>query len=172
MEVFGKRRTGGDLSPPLKNGKAGHGDGASKGTGVGLTVASANVDISKENRVQRRIPLPPARNHDEFRKEKLRHLKTMILRGEYDIDPRKVARSFLRAVISWPVEKRLIQSIIVELTEILSLAEKEALAGDAMSAHSGGSKEIPPITGNCRTLIPSRCNIKPSLNHLSRKIPC
>ncbi|HEY7320398.1 MAG TPA: flagellar biosynthesis anti-sigma factor FlgM [Candidatus Binatia bacterium] len=152
MEAFGKRRTAGDLSPLLKNGKAGYRGGTSKGTGVALPLASANVDISKENRVQGRISLQPARNHDEFRTEKLRHLKTMILKGEYDVDPRKVARSFLRAAISWPVEKRLIQSIIVELTEIVSLAEQETVAGDGRSAHSS--------------------NIKPNPNDLSRKIPC
>ena len=171
MEVFGKRRPGGDLSPLLKNGKAGRRGGANKAT-VGLTVASANVDISKENRVQRRIPLQPARNHDEFHTEKLRHLKTIILRGEYDIDPRKVAKSFLRAAISWPVEKRQIQSIISELIELLSLTEKETVAGDKLSTQWTGSKETPTSMSNGRALLLTPCSTQPSRPDLFRKNPC
>jgi flagellar biosynthesis anti-sigma factor FlgM len=122
MEVIHKGRSGAELSQLIQAaGQAGR----DKRTEVGLTVESAKVNISKKAREPQRIAQQLARKGDELLAKKVRQVKEIIAKGEYEIDPREVAKSIIRAEISWHLEKSKVQSMNIHLTELLALTEEE-----------------------------------------------
>ena len=143
MEVIHKGCPGTELSQLMQNGKAVGQAGCDKRTEIGLTVESAKVNISKETREPQRIAQQLAPKGDELLAEKVRQVKEIIAKGEYEVDPREVAKSIIRTEISWHLEKSKVQSMNIDLTELLALTEEEIAAGDAFPTN--------------------RCRTKPSL---------
>jgi flagellar biosynthesis anti-sigma factor FlgM len=125
MEVIHKGRSGAELSQLIQNGKAAGQAGRDKRTEVALTVEPAKVNISKKAREPQRIAQQLARKGDELLAKKVRQVKEIIAKGEYEIDPREVAKSIIRAEISWHLEKSKVQSMNIHLTELLALTEEE-----------------------------------------------
>jgi anti-sigma28 factor (negative regulator of flagellin synthesis) len=162
MEVIHKGRSGSELSQLIQNGKAAGQAGPDKRTEVGLTVKSAKVNISKKAREPQRIPHQLARKGDELLAGKVRPLKEIIAKGEYEIDPREVARSIIHTEISWHLEKSKVQSMNIDLTELLALTEEEIAAKEKMVAQHAGSKEARRSIGRRRALPTNRCKTKPS----------
>ena len=163
MEVIHKGRPGTELSQLIQNGKAAGQAGRDKRTEVGLTVESAKVNISKEAREPQRIAQQLARKGDELLAEKVRQIKEIIAKGEYEVDPREVAKSIIRTEISWHLEKSKVQSMNIDLTELLALTEEEIAAGEKMAAQHAGSKEARRSVGRRRAFPTNRCRTKPSL---------
>ena len=160
MEVIHKGRSGAELSQLIQAaGQAGR----DKRTEVGLTVESAKVNISKKAREPQRIAQQLARKGDELLAEKVRQFKEIIARGEYEIDPREVAKSIIRTEISWHLEKSKVQSMNIHLTELLALTVEEIAAGEKMMAQHAGSKEARRSIGRRRAFPTNRCRTKPSL---------
>jgi flagellar biosynthesis anti-sigma factor FlgM len=163
MEVIHNVRPGTKLPRLIQNGKAAGQAGRDKRTEVGLTVESAKVNISKEAREPQRIAQQLARKGDELLAEKVRQLKEIITKGEYEVDPRKVAKSIIRTEISWHLEKSKVQSMNIDLTELLALTEEEIAAGEKLAAQHAGSKEARRSVGRRRAFPTNRCRTKPSL---------
>jgi len=163
MEVIHKGRPGTELFQLIQNGKAAGQAGRDKRTEVGPTVESAKVNISKEAREPQRIARQMARKGDELLAEKVRQVKEMIAKGGYEVDPREVAKSIIRTEISWHLEKSKVQSMNIDLAELLALTEEEIAAGETMAAQHAGSREARRSVGRRRAFPTNRCRTKPSL---------
>ena len=105
MEVIHKRRSGTELSQLIQNGKPAGQAGRDKRTEVSPPILSAKVTISKKAREPQRITEPLARKGDELLAAKVRQVKEIIAKGEYEVDPREVAKSIIRTEISRHLEK-------------------------------------------------------------------
>jgi anti-sigma28 factor (negative regulator of flagellin synthesis) len=162
MEVNHKGRPGTELFQLIQNGKAAGQAGRDKRTEVGPTVESAKV-ISKEAREPQRIAQQLACKGDELLAKKVRQVKEMIAKGGYEVDPREVAKSIIRTEISWHLEKNKVQSMNIDLTELLALTEEEIAVGKKMAAQHAGSREARRSVGRRRAFPTNRCRTKPSL---------
>jgi flagellar biosynthesis anti-sigma factor FlgM len=162
MEVIHKGCPGTELSQLIHNGKAAGQAGRDERTEVGPTVESAKVNISKKGRESQRIAQQLARKADELLAEKVRQVKEIIAKGEYEVDPREVAKSIIRTEISRHLEKSKVRSMNIDLTELLALTEEEIAAGEKMAAQRGGSKEPRRSVGSRRASPANRCRTKPS----------
>ena len=163
MEVIHKGRSAAERSQLIENRRAAGQAGRDKRIEVRLTVESAKVNISKKAREPQRIAQQLARNADELLSERVRQVKEIIAKGEYEIDPREVAKSIIRTEISWHLEKSKVQSMSIHLTELLVLREEEIAAGENMVAQHAGSKEARHGVGRRRDFPTNRCRTKPSL---------
>jgi flagellar biosynthesis anti-sigma factor FlgM len=163
MEVIHKGRPGAEFSQLIQNGKAAGQAGRDKRTEVSLTVESAKVNISKEAREPQRIAQQLVRKGDELLAEKVRQVKETIAKGEYEVDPREVAKSIIRTEILWHLEKSKVLSMNIDLTELVALTEEEIAAGEKMAAQHAGSKEARRSVGHRRAFPTNRCRTKPSL---------
>jgi flagellar biosynthesis anti-sigma factor FlgM len=163
MELIHKGRPGAELSQLIQNGKATGQAGRDKRTEVGLNVESAKVNVSKEAREPQRIAQQLARKSDELLAEKVRQLKEIITKGEYEVDPREVAKTIIRTEIAWHLEKSKVQSMNIDLTELLALTEEEIAAGEKMAAQHAGSKEARRSVERRRAFPTNRCRTKHSL---------
>ena len=163
MEVIHKGRPGTELFQLIQNGKAAGQAGRDKRAEVGPTVESAKVNISKEAREPQRIAQQLARKGDELLAEKVRQVKEMIAKGGYEVDPREVAKSIIRTEISWHLEKSKVQSMNIDLTELLALTEEEVAAGEKMAVQDAGSREARRSMGPRRAFPTNRRRTKPSL---------
>jgi flagellar biosynthesis anti-sigma factor FlgM len=163
MEVIHKGRPGTELFQLIQNGKAAGQAGRDKRVQVGPTVESAKVNISKEAREPQRIAQQLARKGDELLAEKVRQVKEMIAKGGYEVDPREVAKSIIRTEISWHLEKSKVQSMNIDLTELLALTEEEIAAGEKMAVQHAGSREARRSMGPRRAFPTNRRRTKPSL---------
>jgi flagellar biosynthesis anti-sigma factor FlgM len=71
---------------------------------VGQNRKSAKDDISKQiGELQPMAEL--ARDRDEYRAQRVRQIKERIVKGEYEVDAQKVARSMIRTEVSRRREK-------------------------------------------------------------------
>jgi flagellar biosynthesis anti-sigma factor FlgM len=163
MELIHKGRPGAEISQLIQNGKTTAQAGRDERTEVGLSVNSAKVNISKEAREPQRIAQQLARNGDEVLAEKVIQLKEIITKGEYEVDPREVAKSIIRTEIAWHLEKNKVQSINIDLTELLALTEEEIATREKIAAQHAGSKEARRSVGRHRASATNRCRTKPSL---------
>jgi len=127
MEVIHKGRSAAELSELMQNGKTAGQAGRNQRTEVGLTVGSAKDNTSRDARESQRIAHQLVRKGDELIAEKVRQLKEIIAKGEYEIDPREVAKSIIRTEIPWHLERRKVQSMNIVLTTLLALTD-EAVA--------------------------------------------
>ena len=157
MEVIHKGRSWAELSQLIQNDTATGQACRDKGTQVRLTVGSAKVNISKEARESQ------VRKGDELLAEKFRQLKEIIAKGEYEIDPREVAKSIIRTETSWHFEKSKVQSMNIDPTTFLTLTEEEIAAGEKIVDQHGGSKEARRSVGRRRAFPTNRCRTKTSL---------
>ena len=171
MEVTHKGRPGTELSLLIQNGKAAGQAGRDKRTRVGPTVESAKVNISKNAREPQRIAEPLARNGDELLAAKVRQVKETIAKGEYEVDPREVAKSIIRTEVSRHLEKSKVQSI---KPDGIVCAHRRRNCGEGkMAAQRGGAKEDRRSVGRCRGFPTNRCRAKlASSTFSSRRIPC
>jgi flagellar biosynthesis anti-sigma factor FlgM len=119
IKVTHKGPPGTELSQ--QNDKAVGEAGCDQRTEVGPTVESAKVNICKEARELQKIAEPLTRKGDELLAEKVRQIKEIIAKGTYEVDAREVAKSIIRAEISRHLEKSKVQSMKIDLTELLAL---------------------------------------------------
>ena len=168
MKVTHEGRAGRHLSQLIQNDKAAGQTDRDKRTEVGPTVESAKVNICKGAReLQRMIDLL-TRKGDELRAEKVRQVTEIIAKGEYEVDPREVAKSIIRTEISWHLKKSKVRSMNIDLTELFALIEEK------IAAQCGGAKENRPSLGRSRAFPTNRC-AEPSpasSTFSSRRIPC
>ena len=157
MEVIHKGRSWAELSQLIQNDTATGQACRDKGTQVRLTVGSAKVNISKEARESQ------VRKGDELLAEKVRQLKEIIAKGEYEIDPREVAKSIIRTETSWHFEKSKVQSMNIAPATFLTLTEEEIAAGKKIVDQHGASKEACRSVGRRRAFPTNRCRTKVSL---------
>jgi anti-sigma28 factor (negative regulator of flagellin synthesis) len=173
MKATHEGRAGKDLSQLIQNDKAARQTGRDKRTEVGPTVESAKVNICKGTRLQRITDLL-TRKGDEPLAEKVRQVKEIIAKGEYEIDPREVAKSIIRTAVSRHLEKSKVQSMNIDLTDLFALIEEEIAVGGKIAAQRGGAKEDPRSVGRRRAFPTNRC-AEPSpasSTFSSRRIPC
>lgn len=160
MEVIHKGRSGTELSKLIQNaaGQAGR----DKSTEVSPTILSAKVAIAENARKPQPITELPARNGDKLLAAKVRQIKEIIVKGDYEVDPREVARSIIRTLISRHLEKSKLQSMKIDLTELPALTKEEIAAGEKMATQHGGAREDRRMKGR-RALPTNRYRTKPRL---------
>lgn len=144
IKITHKRRPGTELSPLILNGKAAGQAGRDKKIEVGPTVESAKADVSKETREAKRILQRLACKGDRLLAGKVRQVKEMVAKGEYKIDPREVARSIVRTEISWQLDKSRVQSMNIDLMELLAIREKEIAARKEWQGNAEDQKKVVP----------------------------
>jgi anti-sigma28 factor (negative regulator of flagellin synthesis) len=162
MKIPHKGRPGTDLFRLIQNDKTASQFGRDKRSEVGPTVESAEVDISKKAREPQKIPARLARKSDELLAEAVSQIKEIIAKGEYEVDPREVAQSIIRAEVSRLLEKSKLQSMNMDLMELFSLAEGRIAMGEKIAAQRGGAKEARRSIGRRRAFPTNRRRTKPS----------
>ena len=128
-KVTHKGRAGTDLFQLIRNDKAAGQTGRDRETEVGPTVESAKVNISKKARELQRIAELLDRKGNKLRAEEIKQLKQIIVKGEYEVDAQKVAKSIIRTEVSRHLEKSRVQSMNIDLTELFALIEEEIGVG-------------------------------------------
>ena len=173
MKVTHEGRAGKYLSQLVQNDKAAGQTGRDKRTEVDPIVESANVNICKGARELQRMTDLLTRKGDELRAEKVRQVKEIIAKGEYEVDSREVAKSIIRTEVSRRLEKSKVQTMNIDPTELFALIEKELAVAEKIAAQRGGAKEERRSLGR-RALPTNRCvEPSPASSALSsRRIPC
>jgi flagellar biosynthesis anti-sigma factor FlgM len=169
MKVTHEGRAGRHLSQLIQNDKAAGQTDRDKRTEVGLTVESAKVNICKGARELQRITDLRTRKGGELRAEKVRQVKEIIAKGEYEVDSREVAKSIIRTEVSRRLEKSKVQTMNIDPTELFALIEKELAVAEKIAAQRGGAKE------ERRRAFPTNRCVEPSPASSalsSRRIPC
>ena len=138
--VVYQRRKGTDFAR-LLNGKAARQAACDKRTEISPTLECAKANVSKKSRGPQRSAERLAPKGDERPAEKIGQLKQIIAKGEYKVDEKEVAKSILRTEISRYLKKSKVQSMSVDLTELLALTEEEIAARGKIAAQLGGPKE-------------------------------
>lgn len=174
MKVTHEGRAGKHLSQLIQNDKTAGQTGRDKRTEVDPTVESAKVNIYKGARELQRMTDLLTRKGDELRAEKVRQVKEIIAKGEYEVDSREVAKSIIRTEVSRRLEKSKVQTMNIDPTELFALIEKELAVGEKIAAKRGGAKEDRRSLGRRRALPTNRCvEPSPASSALStRRIPC
>ena len=140
MKVTHEGRAGRHLSQLIQNDKAAGQTDRDKRTEVGPTVESAKVNICKGARELQRITDLLTRKGDELRAKKVRQVKEIIAKGEYEVDCREVARSIIRTEVSRHVEKSKVQAMNIDLTELFALIEEQLAVAEKIAAQREGAK--------------------------------
>lgn len=143
IKVTHKGRRGTEFSPRIQTGKGASQVARDKKI-VGPTVDSAKTDVPKEVRGAKRILQQLARKGDELHAKRVRQVKEMIAKGEYEIDPREVAKRIIRTEISREFDKRRVQSMNIDLTQLLAIREKEIAAGKKWRDNGEDQKKAVP----------------------------
>jgi flagellar biosynthesis anti-sigma factor FlgM len=133
-----------------------------KRTRVITTVDSPEVSVSKEAGQPQRIARRLARKSDYRVAEKVRQFKEIIAKGEYQVDPREVAKSIIHSEISRQLERSKVRSIHMDLTELLTLTEEEIVA------QCEGVREARRIVGPRRASQTNRSSTKSNLGDCLR----
>ena len=173
MKVTHEGRAGRHLSQLIQNDKAAGQTDRDKRTEVGPTVESAKVNICKGARELQRITDLLTRKGDELRAEKVRQVKEIIAKGEYEVDPREVAKSIIRTEVSRHLEKSKVQSMNIDLTELLALTEEEIAAGEKWRRNMQDQKK--PVAAWDVVALSQQIDAEPSLassTFSGRRIPC
>src|SRR5262245_51506835 len=100
MKVTHEGRAGRHLSQLMQNAKAAGQTDRDKRTEVGSTLESGKVSICKGARELQRITDLLHRKGDKLRAEKVKQVKEIIAKGEYEVDSREVAKSIIRTEVS------------------------------------------------------------------------
>jgi flagellar biosynthesis anti-sigma factor FlgM len=173
MEVIHKGHSGTEPSQLMQNSKAAAGQaGCDRRTEVSRPIVSAKVNISKKAREPQRITEPLARKGDELLAEKVRQVKEIIAKGEYEVDPREVAKSIIRTEISRHLEKSKVQSMNIDLTELLALTEEEIASRKKWRRNVEEQKKA--VAAWDVVVLSQQIDIEPSLapSTPSRRISC
>ena len=157
MKVTHEGRAGKHLSQLIQNDKTAGQTGRDKRTEVDPTVESAKVNIYKGARELQRMTDLLTRKGDELRAEKVRQVKEIIAKGEYEVDSREVAKSIIRTEVSRRLEKSKVQTMNIDPTELFALIEKELAVGEKIAAKRGGAKADRRSLGRRRALPTNRC---------------
>jgi flagellar biosynthesis anti-sigma factor FlgM len=173
MKVTHEGRADRHLSQLIQNDKAAGQTDRDKRTEVGPTVESAKVNICKGARELQRITDLLTRKGDELRAEKVRQVKEILAKGEYEVDPREVAKSIIRTEVSRRLEKIKVQTMNIDPTALFALIEKELAVAEKIAAQREGAKEERRSLGR-RAFPTNRCvEPSPASSALSsRRIPC
>jgi anti-sigma28 factor (negative regulator of flagellin synthesis) len=148
IKVTYKGRLGTELSELIQNDKAVGQAGRDQRTEVGPTVKSAKVNTYKEAREPQKILRRLAYKDNELFAERVRQIKKLIAKGEYEVDPREVAKSIIRAEVSRHLERSRVQSMNIDLTELLALHRKRNGGGEK---YVGGTWRIKRSPSQRRT---------------------
>jgi flagellar biosynthesis anti-sigma factor FlgM len=162
MKATHEGRAGRDLSQPIQNDKGAGQTGHDKRTEVGPTVESAKVNICKGARELRRITDLLNRKGDELRAEKVRQVKEIVAKGEYEVDSREVAKSIIRTEVSRRLEKSKVQTMNIDPTKLFALIEEEIALGEKIAAQRGRAKADRRNVERRRALPTNRCRAKSS----------
>ncbi|MGB7948777.1 MAG: flagellar biosynthesis anti-sigma factor FlgM [Candidatus Binatia bacterium] len=128
-KVTYKRRPGKGLSKLIENNKAlDQAIGVPK-TEIAPTVESVKFNLCKAARKTKKLTEPLRQKGHEFVAEKITQLKEIIAKGNYEVDPREVAKRMISAEIPWHLEKRKIQLMNLDLTELLALRRQRNCGG-------------------------------------------
>src|SRR5262245_35791936 len=163
MRFTHERCPGTDLSQLIEYYKAAGQADLDKRTEVKPNLESAEVNISKKAQAPHRIARRLACRDDKFRGEKFRLIKELIAKGEYEFDPRDVARSILRTEISRYLAKSKGQSARIDRTEFLALTEEEIAAREKIAVQPSGAKETHPSVERHRVFTTNQCRVKSNL---------
>jgi anti-sigma28 factor (negative regulator of flagellin synthesis) len=126
IKVTYKGRLGTELSELIQNDKAVGQAGRDQRTEVGPTVKSAKVNTYKEAREPQKILRRLAHKDNELFAERVRQIKKLIAKGEYEVD----------------------QSMNIDLTELLALHRKRNGGGEK---YVGGTWRIKRSPSQRRT---------------------
>src|SRR5678815_624518 len=171
MKVTHKGRAGTVLSQRIRNDKAAGQTGRDRKTEVGPTVESAKVNISKKARELQRIAELLALKGDELRAEKIKQLKQIIAKCEYEVNAQKVAKSIVRTEVSRHLEKSKVQSMNIDLTELFALIEEEIAVGQQLRRNVEQQKKT-VVAWDVIALSQQIDVREPSSTFSSRRIPC
>jgi anti-sigma28 factor (negative regulator of flagellin synthesis) len=160
MKISRKGREDTDFSQLIQDDEAASQTGRDRRTEVSRTVESARVNISKKGRQLQRIAELLARRGDELRVKKVRQVKEIVAKAEYEVDPREVAKSIIRTEVSRYLGKSKIQSMNIDLTELFVLIEEEI----ALEKLRRNVEKTVGSVGRRRAFSTDRCaSVKPSL---------
>ena len=162
MKVTHEGRAGKHLSRLIQNDKTAGQTGRDKRTEVDPTVESAKVNIYKGARELQRMTDLLTRKGDELRAEKVRQVKEIIAKGEYEVDSREVAKSIIRTEVSRRLEKSKVQTMNIDPTELFALIEKELAVAEKIAAQRGRAKADRSNVERRRALPTNRCRAKSS----------
>jgi len=101
---------------------------------LAVSTESVKLNLRKAAQETQKLATPRSRKSHRFVAEKIRRLKEIIAKGEYEIDPREVAKRMICAANPWHRERRKVRLINLNLTELLALRGKRHCAeknGDA-----------------------------------------
>ena len=172
MEVTYKGRPGTVLSL-IQNGNAAGQAGGDKISKFSPTVESAKLNISKRAREPRKISEGLARKNAELLAAKVSQIKETIAKGKYEVDPREVAKSIIRTEISRHLEKSKVQSMNIDLTELLALTEEEIASRKKWRCNVEEQKTT--VAAWDVVVLSQQIDIEPSLassTFSTRRIPC
>jgi len=91
---------------------------------LAVSTESVKLNLRKAAQETQKLAEPRSRKHHQFVAEKIRRLKEIIAKGEYEIDPREVAKRMISAANPRHREKRKARLINLDLTELLALRRK------------------------------------------------
>jgi flagellar biosynthesis anti-sigma factor FlgM len=140
MKVTHAGRTAPGLSQLRQNNSATGQTGRDKRTAVGETREVTKVNISKAQELKRITEL--ARRGDELRAEKVRQVKEIIAKGEYEFDFQEIAKRIIRTEVSRHLEKNEIRSMNIDLPELGSVIEVEIAVGEELRRNLEGQKKV------------------------------
>ena len=105
------------------------------------------VNNFREAREPHNIAQRLAREGYELRAEKVSQIRRLIAKGEYEVDPREVAKSIVRAEISGHVQRTKVQSINIVLEALLALTEEGSCSAEKNGGINWGFKRSPSHRG-------------------------
>jgi anti-sigma28 factor (negative regulator of flagellin synthesis) len=113
-----------DLSTLITNDNELGRAGGNPKTKISGKVESVKINLRKAAQERQKLAVLLSRKGREFVADKIRQLKGTIAKGNYEVDPREVAKRMLRAEISWHLEKIKVPLMSLDLTELLALRRK------------------------------------------------
>jgi anti-sigma28 factor (negative regulator of flagellin synthesis) len=142
--------------PRIQTGKAVVPSSGDKKTEQDRTVESPRIDIFRDVRKPQKVvhPLPCK---GELRAEKVRRIRKLIANGQYEVDPREVAQSIIRAAR----QRGKLQSMDTDVAAWLPVTEKGTTACKKKAAHVEDQKK--PIADGDVGALAKQFGAEPSL---------
>ncbi|HXV81501.1 MAG TPA: flagellar biosynthesis anti-sigma factor FlgM [Candidatus Binatia bacterium] len=159
-----------ELSPRIQTGKGASQAGRDRKI-VGTTVGSVKTDVPKEVLEAKKILQRLPRKRDELFAERVKQVKEMIAKGEYEIDAREVAKSIIRTEIARQLARGRVQSMNIDLPELLAIREQEITAKKWWSNGDAQKKAVPARAVALSQPIDTEANL-PSSTFSDSRIRC
>ena len=134
-------------APRIQNGKLIGQDSREEITELDRTVEMGKVNNFRAAREPQKIAQRLAREGYELRAEKVSQIRKLIAKGAYEVEPREVAKSIVRAEISGHVQKTKVQSINIVLEALLALTEEGNCGEERNGGENWGIKRSPSHRG-------------------------